>query len=138
MELLRRYWTSILILFAVVASFLVSRADTRTRDRDITSALVIACSADSQRTALNAAGYSTLARRVLKRAQRLDAESSRKYRAVATGIVTLIPAPIGVEGTPAIAEVVLVDRPGLEPRLVITKRARALQLQGCKDFYGVG
>ncbi len=138
MDFLRRYWTSILILAAVVMSFVIGRQDAAARQEKLSAALVVACVGDSQRTALNAAGFTALAERVGKRGKEGDAASARRYQAVATGVVTLIPAPLGQEGNANIALVSLIDRPGQEPRFIITKRAKALQLRGCKDFYGVG
>jgi hypothetical protein len=134
----RRYWTSILIVIALVASFVISRQDAAERSHKITSALVTACVASSQRTALNAAGFAALAERVGARGAKGDAESAKRYRAVSTGIITLIPAPIGHEGDPQIARATLIDAPGQEPRFVITRKTSAMQLRGCKDFYGVG
>ena len=125
-------------MIAVVLSFLFAQQDAENRQKKLAAALVVACQGDSRRTALNAAGFSAMADQTADRGSKGDAKTARRYRAVATGVATLIPAPIGREGDANIARVHLIDRPGQEPRFIITKNARALQLQGCKDFYGVG
>lgn len=138
MQFARAHWTSAVILFALILSFVVQQQDSDRRAEKIRSALVVACVGDSQRTALNAAGFTALSERVGRRGKKGDTASAKRYRAVAAGVITLIPAPIGQEGSPKIATVVLIDRPGQEPRFRITEGAAAIQRKGCEDFYGVG
>lgn len=138
MNFVRRYWVAVLLVIAMAGSFVADRESRIASEDKLKGALVTACIADSQRTALNASGFIALSERVAARANPGDAKSSRLYRAVSAGVVGMVPAPVGREGDRTIIETKLVDRPGRVARIVVTEKAKRLQREGCKAFYGVG
>jgi hypothetical protein len=137
MKFIQKYWMAVLVIFAVGASYFATREESINREHALKAALVTACVGDSGRTALKAAGFLTLANRVAARNDPGDAKSAQEYRALVAGIIDLIPAPFAYRGNRKIIEVRLVSYPGELPSIVITKRAKDLQLAGCKEFYGV-
>lgn len=138
MDFIRRYWVIVLMMVALAASFIADRQSRVEAEKELRKALVTACIADSARTALNASGFIALSERVGQRSNESDQKSAALYRAVSAGVVGLVPAPVGREGDRAIIETKLIDRPGRVPRLVVTEKAKSLQIEGCKAFYGVG
>ncbi len=136
MNFIRRNWVAVMLIFALGASYIVSRQETLGRERALKSALVTACRGSSERTALNAAGFNALAARVASRGNKGDKKSARLYSASAYGISDLIPPPGSALGK-GIAEVTLVDLPGEPAKFVLTAKAAAMQEYGCKSLYGV-
>ena len=136
--LVRRHWVVIVMLGAIVASFLVSSHESAQQDALQRRQSIEACVRASARFALNANGWDILAARVRGRDAPGDAESADNYQAVGRGQIDLIPAPEGFEGSAALVAVNLVREEAAPPRYVLTSQAQRLQREGCERAFAEG
>jgi hypothetical protein len=129
---LTRNWTVLVVLIAVVLSFIISDSESSRRDRQQANQLVQNCLRASQRTALNAAfAQSAAATRRAHGNERVADE----YDAEARGMIVTIPAPAGHRRDAELTRIMFVPNARGSLKAVLTPRARLLQQQGCEESF---
>lgn len=129
MGFLRTHIWGLLILVAIVASFVVSREDSISRDRAQHTQLVQGCERGSYQKAMGARGWFEGAK---TRRGTGDFEAANRYEAVALGMIHTIPAPKAHVDDPRLADATLVKKPGERPIYVLTSDAQKWQREGCQ------
>lgn len=132
---LRHNWIPIVFIIAVVASFLISDAESKSRDRAQREQLVIGCTRSSGRTALDAAYKLKTADVRHATHGKLSQRAADAYSAYAWGEIRLLPAPPGVAGTTALIKTVKVSPPGERPYFKLSPSTQALLRAGCELAY---
>lgn len=121
-------WTVALIGFGLLGYTIYQSLEGRIALND---KLRAGCVRTSERSAVLASGFDTLADRVRSRGNPGDAESARRYQAASDGVLLTIPS---LSYDRRIAEVQIVHMvQGTVYR--VTPTARRLQLAGCKLVY---
>lgn len=124
---------ALVILLAIVASFVVSDRESAHRNNVQQATIIANCLSTSARTAISANGWHQLALRVARRGNPGDATSAETYQATAESLIDQIPAPHGFRGDPGLAEVRRALDSKARVKFVLTQFALDLQKRGCED-----
>jgi hypothetical protein len=138
MAWIRNNWIVVMLLCAVILSFVVQRHDSLNRDHQRVDAQIANCVLASARSAVEANGWHRLSLRAELRNNKDDPYSAASYQGTADSVIALIPPPSPVNKiNPRLAETTAVrSADGSRFYFTITPRAQRLQVAGCNQQYG--
>lgn len=134
---LRTHFWGLLIIVAIVVSFVITRHDSNTADHARGQQAIAGCESRAATTAIDAAGWHRLAQRVAARNNAGDAVSAANYEGISRSMTDQLFAPPGMKPAdrPNLVEVFTIIQSDKTVKFVLTPRADALQAAGCKARY---